>query len=503
MRCLFTVLCVCALGLISVGGCGESAQCENDVCPCNEGGIRDAIAKGGGPYVFNCGPTTVATGSEIVIENDVVLDGQGNLTVDGNASHRVFLVARDTTAELRGVAITRGKTEFPGGGIYNEGSLTLTDSTVSGNSAGAGGGIANDEGPLTLTNTTVSGNSAETDGGGIFNYSGTVMLTSSAVSENTAFYGGGIYLFDSGTLTLTDSAVLDNSATAAGGGIHNHTWDPFSNGNIVTLTNSIVSGNTAVTEGGGINVAIAGALTLIDSAVLNNSATDATGRGGGISQGTGGVWGHAASLTLTNTTVSGNTARYGGGVLSAGPLTLVNSTVSGNTGFGGIYNWWKVMLLNSTVSGNVGTGIVNSGWETTLINTTVSANTHLGGGEGIFTGQASLTRVRNSLVTDGCRRAVSGTGMMSLGHNIESASDTCGFDQLTDQANVPDPMLGPLQNNGGPTETHALLDGSVAIDVIPEAECVDHDGEPLATDQRGEPRPAGDGCDVGAFEVQP
>ena len=66
-------------------------------------------------------------------------------------------------------------------------------------------------------------------------------------------------------------------------------------------------------------------------------------------------------------------------------------------------------------------------------------------------------------------------------------------------------MLGPLQNNGGPTETHALLPGSVAIDQIPEADCVDEDGEPLITDQRGELRPAGaeSKCDVGAFEVQP
>jgi hypothetical protein len=162
---------------------------------------------------------------------------------------------------------------------------------------------------------------------------------------------------------------------------------------------------------------------------------------------------------------------------------------------------WEVMLLNSTVSGNVGTGIVNSGWEATLINTTVSANTHLGGGEGIFAG-GTQTLLRNSLVTDGCRVGSSGGGITSLGHNIESPSDTCGFDELTDQANVPDPMLGPLQNNGGPTETHALLDGSVAIDVIPEAECVDHHGDPLTADQRGVTRPQGVRCDVGAVEME-
>jgi hypothetical protein len=96
--------------------------------------------------------------------------------------------------------------------------------------------------------------------------------------------------------------------------------------------------------------------------------------------------------------------------------------------------------------------------------------------------------------------------LTSSGHNIESPGDTCGFD--TDKGDLFDVTaeqlnLGPLHDNGGPTETHALLPGSAAIDQIPEADCVDGDGEPLTTDQRGEPRPAGDGCDVGAFEVQP
>jgi hypothetical protein len=68
---------------------------------------------------------------------------------------------------------------------------------------------------------------------------------------------------------------------------------------------------------------------------------------------------------------------------------------------------------------------------------------------------------------------------------------------------VPDPMLGPLQDNGGPTMTHALLPGSVAIDRIPPSLCVDADGQPLTEDQRGEPRPGRTMCDVGAFEVQP
>jgi len=168
-----------------------------------------------------------------------------------------------------------------------------------------------------------------------------------------------------------------------------------------------------------------------------------------------------------------------GGIANTGTLTLINSTVSHNTaesgdgiygGAGGIQNGGTLTLSDSTVSGNaaeVGGGIYNFG-ELTLTNTLVDND--CGGGT-----------------------ALSGGG------NLESPGATCGFDQPTDQVNVTAEQLnlGPLADNGGPTETHALLPGSVAIDVIPEADCQ------LDTDQRGEPRPAGAGCDVGAFEVQP
>jgi hypothetical protein len=95
--------------------------------------------------------------------------------------------------------------------------------------------------------------------------------------------------------------------------------------------------------------------------------------------------------------------------------------------------------------------------------------------------------------------------VVSYGGNIESPTNDCGLTDPTDLVSVPidDVKLGPLQDNGGPTMTYALLPGSVAIDRIPEAMCVDADGDPLTTDQRGEPRPGGAMCDVGAFEVQP
>jgi len=104
----------------------------------------------------------------------------------------------------------------------------------------------------------------------------------------------------------------------------------------------------------------------------------------------------------------------------------------------------------------------------------------------------------NVLVRGGC---INDVDMTSNGYNIESPEDTCGFDQLTDQ--TPAQLnLGPLQDNGGPTQTHALGAGSVAIDQIPLDACLDADGELLTTDQRGIERPQGDACDVGAVEMQ-
>jgi hypothetical protein len=229
MRYLFGFMCVLALGLM---GCGETAGTGG--FPCTEQGIRDAIAEGGGPHTFACnGPTTVVTEAEIVINNDVILDGEGNLAVDGGEGrvHRVFSVAEGITAELRGFTVTKGFV----GGIQNFGTLTVTNSTVSGNTADSGGGIF-DYGTLTLTNSTVSGNTASYNhGGGIFS-SGTLTVTNSTVSGNSASDGGGIWNDFSATLTLTNSTVLGNSASD-GGDIVNHSDATL------TLTSSIVDGN--------------------------------------------------------------------------------------------------------------------------------------------------------------------------------------------------------------------------------------------------------------------
>jgi hypothetical protein len=168
------------------------------VLPCTEQGIRNAIAAGGGPYTFDCdGTTPVVTDAEIVIDNDVILDGEGKLTVHGNGDHRVFLVASVTV--LQGLEVTGGVDS----GVWVEpaGTLTLTDSTVSGNADG----IHNLVGTVTVTNSTVSWNKR-----GIINsFSATLTITNSTVSGNAEIgvLNGGNEVLGWGTLTLKNSIV--------------------------------------------------------------------------------------------------------------------------------------------------------------------------------------------------------------------------------------------------------------------------------------------------------
>jgi len=226
--------------------CADGAgTCQQGVCigefACSEQGVRDAIEEGGGPHAFACnGPTTVVTADEIVIGVDVILDGVGNLTIDGNGTHRVFSVPAGVTAELRRFTVTGGGGPFVGAGIRNEGTLTLTESAVKNNAAEAhSGGIYND-GIMTLSNSVVSGNSADPTSGGIFN-EGTMSLNESTVSGNTALDAAGIE--NSGTLSVSRSTISGNiPQNGQIGGIAHRSGS-------LTLTNSTVSENT----GTGVN----------------------------------------------------------------------------------------------------------------------------------------------------------------------------------------------------------------------------------------------------------
>jgi len=206
------------------------------------------------------------------------------------------------------------------------------------------------------------------------------------------------------------------------------------------------------------------------------------------------------TLTLTHSTVTGNSGN--GGIYNSGTATVTNGTVSGNSG-NGVTNYFRgeVTLTNSTVSGNSGSGIYHWWGTTTVTNSTVSGNAASGDRSDIdiYSDADGMVMIARSLIDGDCWPA--SLGITSLGHNIESPGNTCGFDQSTDMPGVSadDLKLGELADNDGPTMTHALGEGSVAIDHIPAVDCG------VTTDQRDEPRPetGGDACDVGSFERQP
>jgi parallel beta-helix repeat protein len=371
-----------------------------------------------------------------------------------------------------------------GGGIFNDGgTVTLADCAISSNTAyTSGGGIKNDNGGvMTLTNSTINDNSATTvDGGGIDNL-GTARLVGSTVSDNSAGHdGGGIDNWTNTTVELTNSTVSGNTAGNDGGGI-------FNNGGVVTLTASTLSGNIAGVSGGGIKNDIGGMVELTNSTISDNIAT--TVDGGGIDNFRGGM------VKLTKSTVSGNTAgRDGGGI--------------DNWGEDGTWGYSIVKLTNSTVSGNsagFGGGIANMG-TVQLIHCTISRNTAYTDGGGIknfFTRTVELTNTMVASQTFGAD--CGGDPVTSFGYNLDS-DNTCNLTATGDITNT-NPLLGPLKDNGGDTQTHALLTGSLAIDHIPNG--VNCCGVvPLDKDQRGKTRPAdGDddgtaACDIGAFEVQ-
>jgi hypothetical protein len=413
------------------------------------GSLRQAIADTapGGTVDFDAGlaGSITLTSSPLTVAKDLTIAGPGAdvITVSGNHARTVFAIASQVDAHISGLTIADGNSvSLNGGGIYNQGTLTVTQCTLSGNSVSqnsSGGGIFNLGGTLTVTNSTLSGNSAGA-GGGIFNAANvgsTVTLTSSTLSGNSAGDGGGI--FNQGTLSVTSSTLSGNSApTGAGGGI-------FNQGGTLTVTSSTFSGNSAHASGGGNGgggIYNSGPLTVTRSTFSGNSAN----AGGGIYTGFN-------TVTVTDSTLSGNSASgIGGGILNGSTLTLTNCTVSGN-------------------SANAGGGIRSDGGSVTIRNTILAVNT--------APGSPDLSGPLNS-----------------QGHNLigdgTGGSGFAGTDLVGTAALPIDPLLGPLQDNGGPTFTMALLAGSPALNA--------GDSNQLGVaDQRGVFRAGG--VNIGAYQA--
>jgi len=345
-----------------------------------------------------------------------------------------------------------------------------------------------DEGNLTLKNVTVRNGCADGDnwphdsGGGILNDGGTVAIINSTISGNRAEDGGGIR--SDGTATVMGSILSQNTAGDEGGGIMND--------DSLILTNSTITQNTALNDGGGISNICCGAKAEITNSTISGNTANSND-GGGIINGPEGI------VTITNSTISGNSANEdGGGIANKGTMTITNTTVSQNHADedgGGIQNFGTVELSFVTIASN-------------------SANKF---GGGITTDDTAL--IKNSIVGDNtasiaepnCSRVggtftASGTNLATVEPMMGTSCGTTNFTYVL-STGMGGLNLGSLANNGGPTETHALLAGGVAIDAVTDCTDLSDPAVNVTQDQRGVSRPQdGDGngtatCDVGAYEA--
>jgi CSLREA domain-containing protein len=328
---------------------------------------------------------------------------------------------------------------------------------------------------------------------------GTYVLALPGTGENQAA---------TGDLDITEDLIIHGEGkvnTIIHGNGLDRVFDIYDPTQISDVT--IAGGSSGAESGGGIRVS--GALTLTNSRVSDNTTGAA---GGGIN-----TTSTSVHLTVIETRIYSNTAALdGGGIYNFGTTTLLNSLVSGNmaSNGGGVSSQTTLLLINSTISSNDG-GATGGGIKvvgtTDLYNVTITANEASQGG-GVYVPTAATLNVRNSIIAENIDRS-SGTpdadcsGMLiSQGYNLIGDTSGCTIIGATGNITNVSPGLGPLQNNGGPTLTHALQAGSPAIDAGHPSGCADPVGAVLTIDERGYARPIdsdGDGtvrCDMGAFE---
>jgi len=327
---------------------------------------------------------------------------------------------------------------------------------------------ASEVNPVTIAGLTIANGSAPDGGGGIVSY-GNTTIANCLISGNYApSGGGGIFCQggygEPGRLSLINSTISGNSSIH-GGGIYNVGAGFFGfRGSALTITNSTISGNSATAQGGGISNR--GELTVSNSTVSGNLATVDVSAGGGIF--------NDGTLTITDSTISGNSASLGGGIRNV----FTNA----------VFGLGRLAIANSTITGN---------------SASEGGGLHLEGTE----------RSRNAIIAlNTASKGPDASGQLtSEGFNLigNNSGATISAEQSSDQIGTPaspiDPLLGPLQNNGGPTFTHALLQGSPAID--------QGESSGSTADQRGFGRPVdfpeianeagGDGADIGALEFAP
>jgi hypothetical protein len=531
---IFPLVICCLLSLPTIAA---------TVSTCDEAGLRAALS--GGTVTFACDGTITLT-STITITNDTVLDGTGhNVIISGGGAVRVFNISTGVTFTVIGLTIADGKSTN-GGGFLNIGTLTLANCILSNNVALASAGAAGTNG--TNGATTCCGSPGGpgspgldgdvASGGGIYN-AGVMEMTNSTFFGNSAHGGDGGAGGKGGNGGFADPYDIGYGGNAGNGGVGGQALGGgicnvgeatliacsfIRNGTIGGAGGAggrggggSVGGNGGIGGGGGMASGAAvhneGALIVRSTTLADNGTQGGTGGMGGTAPwvgqaGKGGDGGKArgagmcnsanGSTFITNTTFAANAAvggtsgggglydvfcpafagnggdAEGGAVANSDTVWMVNCTMWNNSVIAGLgaHNTEAPMCPGEIRFGTNGQAIGSS-----LLNTNGNLNlldTIVGGSVGVSQSPNNCF----GIITDG-------------GHNICS-DDSAGF-SASGSLNNTDPKLGPLANNGGPTETMALLPNSPAIDAGDDQLC------PL-TDQRGVFRPQGAHCDIGAFE---
>lgn len=545
---------------LTLFGPGEDGALSGDLDVTDPTGTTTIQGSGAGSTIIDASllgdrAFHVLLGAGLTLDGVTVTGGTADLNFEAGGG--IYNEGGTLTVSNSTISNNRGT---DGGGIYALGATTtILNSTVTGNVASnpffisSGGGIADLSGGFTIDNSVISLNVAQgapgSDalGGGIYSAGSTASVVNSLVVENQALGGAG------------DPFGNPFGGRGLGGGIGSEgtTWTTFSNN---TISNNLAQGGDGADDllefglagdggqacGGGIYSLVGTVFNFDTSTVADNQAIGGNGgsatllpgsfagnggsaEGGGIC-GTGDTW-----FMVGESTISGNQALAGtGGDADAAGLQGNGGTARGGGVFADVSTWDDVDGVvssgvdNVTVSGNLvqgGNGSLLGGFGgdglggglhvtasfVTLLHDTIAFNSAVGGTAAFFGGVgggiyelAATVNINSTIVAQNTASSfdpdVSGL-YVSSGYNlIGDAGAAAGFVALGDQvgnAGAPiDPLLGPLQDNGGPTLTHALLAGSPAIDTADPA-------SPLTNDQRFAPRPVNGQSDIGAYEATP
>jgi predicted outer membrane repeat protein len=430
--------------------------------------------QGGGMYSYLGSPTL----SNVIFTGNSAKFGGGMFSSGGPGYEEPVSYLTLTNV------VFQNNSAIEGGGFFSENYVhaTLTDVTFEGNTANrAGGGMQDRLGTIVLTNVVFNNNRSDGAGGGIQIISLNASLTNVTFSGNSAVFGGG--LINAHTDSQLTNVTFSNNTAEAGGGMWNNEASPI-------LMDVMFSGNSALNVGGGMynevnstpeltNVTFTANSAASGSAMYNTSSSpalldvtfsDNTGSAG--SRGGAMVNDLGSSPSLAHVTFANNSVAFTGGAMlnaSNSNPSLVNVTFAGNSSSdkgGAIYNWESSpSLKHVTMSGNASNA-----------------------GGAIYNDQNSNPSIVNSILygdTGGEIVNNSGTALVTYSIVQGGYAGVGNIDQ--------DPVLGPLQDNGGFTQTMALGPGSPALDAGDNAYCP-------STDQRGVTRPQGSGCDIGAYE---